>query len=76
MLDKNYELEYLKLENVRLQKELTESSTGISPNELMELLKLAADMRHLLERCRNLQMPMDLAKSVDGVLSRAREFDE
>ncbi len=75
-MDKNYELEYLKLENARLHKELKESSAGINPNELIELLGVASDMRHLLERCRGHQIPVDLAKSIDGVLSRARDFDE
>lgn len=75
-MDKNYELEYLKLENARLHKELKELETGIKPNELMELLEVASDMRHLLERCRGHQIPVNLAKSIDDVLSRAREFDE
>jgi hypothetical protein len=73
-MEKNYELEYLKLENARLQKEL--NNVNISPNELMELLNLASDMRRVLERCRSLQMPVDLAKTIDHILSRARDFDE
>lgn len=74
-MSKNYELEYLKLENAKLKEEIKNAS-NFNPNDILGILNLASDMRYLLERCRGMQIPIDLARSIDDVLSRARDYDE
>lgn len=75
--ENNYELEYLKLENEKLKRELLNSNenSNIDMNSIHAVMNLAVKMRELLEECRGQQINISLAKKIDRVLSEAREFD-
>jgi hypothetical protein len=72
--DKNYELEYLRLQNEMMQKKLDESNS-ISDKELVQLIELAAQMRELLMLCRSQQIDYKLARKIDDVLRQATDLD-
>jgi hypothetical protein len=42
---------------------------------LKELINLSSDMRILLEKCRNERIPLSLAKEIDFILEKAKDFD-
>jgi hypothetical protein len=72
--ERNYELEYLRMQNESLQKKL-EEKPSISDIELIQLVNIASEMRELLIQCRNQQIDYRLAKKIDDVLRNASELD-
>jgi hypothetical protein len=75
--DKDYELEYLRLENEKLRRELTNSTQDnfVDMDSIQQVMNLAVKMRQLLEECRGQQINISLAKRIDGVLNEAKQFD-
>lgn len=73
-MDKNYELEFLRLENEKLKLQL-EQSNGMNESDIMVLINLASDMREVLELCRKQALPISLAKQIDNILNQAKNFD-
>jgi hypothetical protein len=73
---KNFELEFLKLENEKLKMQLQKGNNGIiSKEELLQLLNLAANMRDVLSTCRQQQIDIRVARMIDDVLAQAAELD-
>jgi hypothetical protein len=72
--DKNFEMEYLRLQNEMLQNKLNEKN-AISDKELVQLINLASEMRELLALCRSQQIDYRLAKRIDDVLRNASDLD-
>jgi hypothetical protein len=74
-MSKNFELEFLKLENERLKEQLSNNKSIISKEELIQLLNLAANMRDTLYECRQQQIDYKLARKIDDILAQAAEMD-
>jgi septal ring factor EnvC (AmiA/AmiB activator) len=91
MANKNFELEYYKLENEKLKQQLKQFQKGLGKpqkeinsqkemnsqieREIKSLILLCTEMRKTLNLCRQQSLPMSLAKRVDQVLNQATELD-
>lgn len=77
--DKNYELEYLRLENQKLREQV-ESSNKQKMDKNMEkdiaaLLDVSMRMKYLLEQCRtNMMLPLDIGRQIDRVLKEIENY--
>lgn len=79
-MEEDYELEYLRLQNENLKRQLDKQDNQEGPvpvdiDQLQAVITMTAEMRHLLELCRNEQINLDLAKKIDSVLRYAKQFD-
>ena len=79
-MEEDYELEYLRLQNENLKRQLdkidnNQEQVPIDMDELQSVIEMTAEMRHLLQLCRNEQINLGLAKKIDRILSYARQFD-
>lgn len=74
-MDKNYEIEYLRLENEKLKRQLEQQGQQVDINQVKLIINLASEMREILELCRKEQINITVAKKIDRVLSRAKDFD-
>ncbi len=79
-MKKDFELEYYKSENERLklELELEKSNSKMSPDmmaEINEIVQFASEMRTILQECRYEQINMGLAKKIDYILRKAKDFD-
>ena len=70
----NEHIDYLK-EEIEILKRQLNSKNPINEKEIMELVKIASEMRDLLIQCRNQSLPVHLAKRIDSVLEMAKAFD-
>lgn len=75
----NYELEFLRLENQKLRKELEQFKKNSKFDITMEkdvaaLLKVSMKMKQLLEYCRGEMLPIGLGKEIDKVLKEIETY--
>ena len=68
----DFELEYYKNENIRLNHLL---KNNIDVNEVNQIVNLAKEMRVLLLECRYNSLPIALAKKIDNILKNCEKFD-
>jgi len=73
--DKDYELEYLRLENEKLKRQLLNKNEYVDMDQIQEVLNLAVQMRELLIQCRTQQIQIGLAKRIDSILKEAKKYD-
>lgn len=78
-MKKNYELEYLKLENEKLKEDLSNLTNKQLNKELEKdisnLLHISMRMKRLLEICRSSTMlPVDLGKEIDKVIKEIESY--
>jgi hypothetical protein len=79
-MKKDFELEYYKTENekLKLELEIEKTNNKMSPDmmsEINEIVQFASEMRAILQECRYEQINMGLAKKIDYILRRAKDFD-
>ena len=76
-MDKDYEVEYLRLQVENLQKQLEQNPQNqqVDINDVKELVEMASEMREILILCRKEQINISVAKRIDNVLRRAKDFD-
>ena len=63
------------LQNSLLLNEQLEREMEKMKKDMVAIVNLASDMRYLLQDCRQAMLPMHTAKSIDLVLSRAKDMD-
>ena len=79
--DRNYELEFLRLENEKLKNELDQFKFNKKADITMErdiaaLLKVSMRMKELLEACRSaVMLPMDLGKQIDKIIKEIEGYE-
>lgn len=78
---KNYELEFLRLENEKLKKELEQFKVNKKVDITMEkdiaaLVRISMRMKQLLEECRSATMlPMELGRSIDKIIKEIESYE-
>jgi hypothetical protein len=74
----NYELEYLRMENLKLKQELDHTTNKIDKNiekDIAALLQISMKMKYLLEQCRSQTMlPIDLGKQIDKIIKEIETY--
>lgn len=77
-MNKDYEVEYLRLQVENLQKQLQDQGQQdqqVDINDVKELVDMASEMRQILILCRKEQINISVAKRIDNILRRAKDFD-
>lgn len=75
----NYELEYLRMENLKLKQELSHLNEN-KMNKNMEkdiaaLLQVSMRMKYLLEQCRSqIMLPIELGKQIDKIIKEIENY--
>lgn len=78
--DKNYELEYLRLENQKLKEQVEHQNKNSKIDVNLEkdiavLLDVSMKMKYLLEQCRSqMMLPLDLGRKIDQIIKEIENY--
>jgi len=78
--DRNYELEFLRLENHKLKEELDQFKSNTKVDMTMEkdiaaLVRISMRMKELLEACRSsVMLPLNLGKEINRVIKEIENY--
>jgi 3-hydroxyisobutyrate dehydrogenase-like beta-hydroxyacid dehydrogenase len=64
-----------ELQNSNMLNEQLEKEIEKMKKNFFMIVNLASEMRYLLQDCRQAMLPMQLAKGIDAVLTKAKEMD-
>ena len=64
-----------ELQNSNMLNEQLEKEIEKMKKDFFMIVNLASEMRYLLQDCRQAMLPMQLAKGIDAVLTKAKEMD-